>query len=184
MTRARTDSISVLLPLLVTATACSAPASADDAQPPAQTAQAPPAVAARPTCSDAEGRYKVIDEFVVDHANGARVWQRFVPEPLFTRDEAAAYCARVTLGRHTVWRLPTAQELMSIELHPAGLIGGPSTCVPAIDQTAFPDTPAADFWTSTVRAAGDAMFVGFDDGRDHFSTLETELNVRCVTDPS
>ena len=198
MTNLRTDLGFALLPLLL-GTACSAaPGSTDETQTSAQTAQedhadrgivalpAPPAVAARPTCSDADGRYKVIDEFVVDHANGARVWQRFVPDPLFTQEEAAAYCAHVTLGRRTVWRVPTAAELVSIELRPAGLKGGPQTCAPAIDQTAFPSTPATPFWTSTTRTSGanvEGISVGFDDGRSHPTSPDTKLNVRCVTDP-
>ena len=196
MTRIRSEVIFVLLPLLAAACGGSAvvpsdtQSSAETAQAhvadPAESSPAAPTIAARPVCVDTEGRYKVIEDFVIDHANGARVWQRYVPEPLFTQAEAAAYCARVTLGRQTIWRLPSAAELVSIQLNPAGLKAGPQTCDPAIDQVAFPGTPATPFWSSTTRISNDSVegiSVAFDDGRSHPTSPDTKLNVRCVTDP-
>lgn len=141
------------------------------------------AIAVPAACAE-DGRYYVTDATVVDHANEGRTWQRYVSPNLFTQAEASAYCASLKMGWLTAWRLPTVVELNSLKLNSSGLKGTPRSCSPAIDQAAFPATPAADFWTSTVRVAGDAMFVGFDDGRDHPSTLETQMNVRCVTDPS
>lgn len=135
-----------------------------------------------PVCSE-EGRYTAMDMFVVDRKNEAQVWERWVSKKLYTHDEAVAYCASLKLGRQTVWRLPTVQELNTLKLHPAGIGGGTNSCFPAIDQTAFPQTPTGEFWTSTLRPAGDAMYVGFDDGRNHASTIDTPMNVRCVTDP-
>jgi hypothetical protein len=57
-----------------------------------------------------------------------------------TWTEAKAYCAAVTIGGVSGWRLPTLTELQSL-LYPA-----PG---PKIDQAAFPNTPADGFWTSS-----------------------------------
>ena len=137
-----------------------------------------------PACTE-PGRYFADDGVtVVDHANDARVWQRYVSETLFTQPEGVAYCAQISLGRRTAWRLPTAIELNTLKLKPPGIKGDRRSCAPSIDQSAFPDTPKGAFWTSTLRSeTGDAISVGFDDGRGHPATLDTPMYVRCVSDP-
>ena len=130
------------------------------------------------------GRYDVRADVVVDTANGGRLWQRAVDPALRSQPEAIAYCESLVLGGERGWRLPIVQELQTLRLKPSGLEGGPQYCMPSIDQTAFPSTPAAEFWSATVRAAGDGLFTEFDDGRTHPSDLATPMYVRCVHDAS
>jgi hypothetical protein len=55
-----------------------------------------------------------------------------------------------------------------------------STVGPGIDATAFPNTPAAAFWTATpyVPAAGSAWLVGA--GLTAFGAVTVTARVRCV----
>jgi hypothetical protein len=136
----------------------------------------PPVVCVEP------GRYAADADVVADRANGGRLWQRAVDPVLRTQPDALAYCASLTLGARTGWRAPTVQELATLRLHPAGL-GRPDACYPSIDQEAFPETPMAEFWTSTTRPNGDGLYTGFDDGRTHPAPLDAPFHVRCVHDP-
>jgi hypothetical protein len=97
-------------------------------------------------------------------------WQRTVPASTYTQSQAYAYCAGLGGG----YRLPTILELQSIlEL---------TRVSPAIDPTAFPGTPSAQFWTSTARAgfSGSGWWVDFSDGRTGFGDVASALRVRCV----
>jgi cysteine-rich repeat protein len=58
--------------------------------------------------------------------------------------EAKAYCASLTLGGITGWRLPAMMELSTIVDF--------TKADPAIDPMAFPNTPADYFWTSSALA--------------------------------
>ena len=142
-----------------------------------------PCAPAAAVCEE-PGRYDVRADVVVDTANGGRLWQRAVDPALRSQPEALAYCESLVLGGERGWRLPIVQELQTLRLKPSGLEGGPQYCMPSIDQTAFPSTPAAEFWSATVRAAGDGLFTEFDDGRTHPSDLATPMYVRCVHDAS
>jgi hypothetical protein len=148
------------------------------------TAASCPGGACDPTCVDV-GRYDVTDAVVDDTRNGHRLWQRRVSVSL-PWEEAVQYCAALTLDGTGGWRLPTPLELEAIRLHPGGLFGGGSKahyCIPCVDQAAFPDTPAALFWTSRRMPDDTAWYVGFDDGRSHRDTRTDALWVRCTRDP-
>jgi hypothetical protein len=67
-------------------------------------------------------------------------WQRAVPPPMFW-NAALAYCNELDLAGGC-WRLPNVKELLTIVENTAR--------VPPVDADAFPDTPAAQFWTSTL----------------------------------
>ena len=51
-----------------------------------------------------------------------------------------------------------------------------------IDRTAFPDTPAEPFWTSSTFANGAelAWYVRFDQGNGLYGRLIESFRVRCV----
>jgi hypothetical protein len=59
-----------------------------------------------------------------------------------TWQEALAHCEASLLAGFPDWRLPTVKELLSIADY--AMQG------PVIDQSAFPNTPASLFWTSTT----------------------------------
>jgi hypothetical protein len=126
------------------------------------------------------GRYEVTAEVVLDRQHEGRYWQRRVSERLPQR-EAARYCEQLSVGGFGGFRLPTPEELRSLRYKPGGLFGGHRHyCVPSIDQAAFPETPAAEFWTSRVAPDGTGWYVGFDDGRSHRDAVTDPLWVRCV----
>jgi Protein of unknown function (DUF1566) len=128
------------------------------------------------------GRYEVRGATVSDSANGRRLWQRFVSPVIRTQPDAKEYCDNISEDGRQGWRLPSVSELSSIRYNPGLVAAGPSTCSPSIDQTAFPDTPASRFWTSTIRPLGDGYYTSFADGRSHGSPLDEPMFVRCVHD--
>jgi len=88
--------------------------------------------------------------------------------------EAQAYCSGLALGGYSDWRLPTVKELSSIvDFTVAG---------PAINQTAFPSTPADRFWTSSPYAgsSGNAWNVSFLLGDSSSYDVGNDYRVRCV----
>lgn len=134
-----------------------------------------------PLCVE-PGRYRVTQEVAVDQRSGGRAWQRRVDHRL-PQAEAARYCAGVVLDGMGGFRLPTPEELGSLRYKPGGLFGGHRHyCVPCLDQEAFPETPAAEFWTSATSADGLGWYVGFDDGRKKKDAVDDALWVRCVRD--
>lgn len=136
-----------------------------------------------PLCVEV-GRYAVRGEVVVDGRDANRLWQRRVSERR-PHPDAARYCATLTLDGVAGWRLPTREELSALRYRPGGLFGGGHSrqyCIPSIDQAAFPETPAAEFWTSATVPDGTAWYVGFDDGRTHRDEQSDPLWVRCVRD--
>ena len=89
-----------------------------------------------------------------------------------TRAEAHAYCASLTLGGVSGWRVPARNELVTI-------VDFTKTNPPSIDETAFPNTPVDWFQTSSsdASAGGSNWNVGFYDGRSDGSDVG---RVRCV----
>lgn len=81
--------------------------------------------------------------------DGAHTWQ-----------EAADYCAALTLGDYTDWRLPTLPELTTL------VDNGIASPGPTIDTMYFPDAAASAYWSATANATGTAYawFVKFDYG--------------------
>jgi hypothetical protein len=91
--------------------------------------------------------------------------------------EAKAYCASLSLAGVSGWRLPAMMELATILDVTADS--------PAIDGTAFPDTPSDVFWTSSPRpqaevTRGQAWVVQFDQGSTAFVGISRAFRVRCV----
>ena len=81
--------------------------------------------------------------------------------------EAKAYCASLSLGGLTGWRLPGRTELYTIvDFTRFG---------PAIDQTAFPNTPPDNFWTSSPWAGsyGYAWYVDIGGGGGNGSASDS-----------
>jgi len=131
------------------------------------------ALAAAPT-----GRFTVSgDEATVRDNRTRLVWQRTLSTETRTWSDASNYCQGLNTqnfgGYSSGWRLPTRKELISIVDIRAYL--------PSIDATAFPGTPSANFWSSSVYASGsNAWFVFFNDGHIGNSAQSNKYYVRCV----
>jgi hypothetical protein len=121
------------------------------------------------------GRYTVAAGTVYDMKTKL-TWQRAVPaSSMYSWADAKTYCQ--TLGATldgTGWRLPTIKEIQTIV--------DESRSFPSIDPTAFPDTPATNFWSSSVSAGSSAgaWFINFGSGVPYFFAMTEMLNVRCV----
>ena len=91
--------------------------------------------------------------------------------------EAIEYCADLTLGGHSDWRLPTIAELRSIV--------DKGRHKPAIDPT-FQNVGSDDwwslYWSSTTYAydSSSAWFVFFNDGSASSGSKGNSVFVRCV----
>jgi hypothetical protein len=91
-----------------------------------------------------------------------------------TWNEAKAYCASLTLGGVSGWRLPGRMELLTIADH---------TRAPALDPRAFPITPDdINFWTSSplVGTPGWVWDVSFVLGTPSIEDGAVYNKVRCV----
>lgn len=122
-----------------------------------------------------DARSLVVDGDVVvrDEVTGL-VWQRETDGVARTFDDAATYCAALTLAGRADWRLPARVELASI-------LDAERT--PSLDTDAFPD-PIADYhWTaSRPRAApGAAYAIYFGQGETVIAGADVAgAHVRCV----
>lgn len=128
---------------------------------------AEPAIAAAPP-----GHFRVVGETVEDRATSL-TWQRHPPREQYTRKQAAAYCAALTL-RGAGWRVPTIKELQTLV--------DESQVGPAIDEQAFPETQSSHFWSSSA-VASFAIYtwtLNFADGTDLWFPNEDPHHVRCV----
>jgi hypothetical protein len=103
----------------------------------------------------------------------ALVWQRDVPASTYTWDGAKSYCSSLTLAGGG-WRLPSMKELQTVVDR--------TRTSPAIDLTAFPNTPSDYFWTSSAvsGSSGYAWFVSFGYGSPLDAGVGSNLRVRCV----
>lgn len=124
----------------------------------------------------------VVTNGTVKDSETALVWQQGFSPSQLTGEEAKAYCGALALGGLT-WRLPSVRELHSLVdfgvARPAALI----------DQTAFPATPAAIFWTATpyVGRTIFAWHIDFSDGTttiNYVSNITNKYQARCVAGPS
>lgn len=128
---------------------------------------------ASPGRADApRGHFKLAPESVEDTATEL-IWQRSVPEMKLGQSDAEDYCAGLTLDDAT-WRLPTLKELHT-------LVDETQTA-PTIDREAFPNTPSAQFWTSSHLATFPiyAWAVDFATGADLWFATDKLRHVRCV----
>jgi hypothetical protein len=106
--------------------------------------------------------------------NTALVWQQLDDDTGREWANALSYCNDLTLGGHSDWRLPSVKELISIlDVH---------NIAPAIDNTVFPDTNRANYWTSTSISVDPsrAWHVNFDWSNNYYSDKATANYVRCV----
>jgi hypothetical protein len=114
------------------------------------------------------------DGSVTDKLTGL-IWEGTVDPGSYSQAAAATYCTnKVPVGG---WRLPTRLELVSLvdfTIAPPG---------PTINQTYFPDAPAAPFWTSSVYAGnlgGIMWYVAFKSGNSDVNDVTNAYRVRCV----
>ncbi len=128
----------------------------------------PPARADAPPC-----RYTPSQNTVLDNETMLS-WQRTV-DANHSWEDAKSYCLTLSLDGGG-WRLPTIQELQTLV--------DESKISPSIDETAFPSTPSAHFWSSSASAgfAGYAWYVDFAGGDVSLSMSDAsnDLAVRCV----
>lgn len=91
----------------------------------------------------------------------------------YTWQDALDYCDGLVWGGYDDWHLPDFHELQSI------LDYGNS---PAIDQNAFPNTPAYLFWSSSISTLDHfrAWKVDFDDGGNEYTNKTDDEYARCV----
>jgi hypothetical protein len=122
---------------------------------------------------DPDAHYEPSSTSVRDLGTGL-TWQRVLPTRTFAFQDALAYCGHLDVDGHKDWRVPSMPELVSIVDERASN--------PAIDSTAFPETPAEPFWTSS--RFGDrsleAWHVSFDHGSALYGLLKATYRVRCV----
>jgi hypothetical protein len=94
---------------------------------------------------------------------------------LCSQASAASYCAANRVGGFADWRLPTVAELFSLVDY--------TVTAPALDQTAFPGTASALFWSATPVApatTGGGWTVDFQQGSYQQTSAQESHNVRCV----
>lgn len=129
---------------------------------------------ALPADADAPpGRYSFAMNDVVLDTRTQLAWQRKL-EGMHTQSDAASYCANLKLAG-AGWRLPTRAELLTIV--------DPTRTAPALDLTAFPDTPKdAICWTSSryVFNPDYTWTVSFNWGDGTPSKSSEPSYVRCV----
>lgn len=132
------------------------------------------AVAARRGAADAPpGKYTIPGDGTVVDTSTSLTWQRAVPAQSYTWSQAMTYCANPGLPG-AGWRLPSMKELQTIV--------DESSSNPAVDSSAFPNTPGEFFWASSpVAGAGsEAWGVYFDSGVTGGVGTFASGRVRCV----
>jgi len=116
-------------------------------------------------CYPSGGRFTVNAGIVLDGMTGLSWHQAIAPETM-TSLAAQAYCT--SLGS----RLPSMTELYTLV---------DIARVPRIDHTFFPNTPAANFWTSIkVREQPRTYYVNFSTGEAQQIDGNNSFHVRCV----
>ena len=120
------------------------------------------------------GRYTIANGTVYD-TKTKLTWQQAASPSQYTWSAAISYCPN-TFGAG--WRVPTYRELFTI-------VDTNATADPVIDTTAFPNTPASLFWSSSTVAGttGSVWFVRFTHfgGTGSVPTSSGDMfYVRCV----
>lgn len=119
----------------------------------------------------------------IDQANGiisdnvtGLLWQAASAPDTYNWRDALNYCAGLTLGGYSDWRLPTIKELSTLVDCGIALPG------PAINTDYFPDTEPSDYWSSTPGAygAGHAWRADFSNGYVSYGKRWEKHQVRAV----
>lgn len=118
---------------------------------------------AEPPFAQPSERYLLASDTVSDRATQL-VWQRAFSPTKLPPVEQNAYCAALGGG----FRVPTANELLTLV--------DPTRAEPAIDTSAFPGTPSAEFATSIASVVPN--YVLFSTGE--LVDQEAAAHVRCV----
>lgn len=140
---------------------------------PSGTSQAAPSAAPSARVVDLDehfegGRLTVSAGAVFDRDTGLE-WRQQVSSPLSAAG-AGGYCRG--LGDGVEWRLPSAKELRTL-VRPVS--------PPTLSHDAFPNAPAADFWSSDGLQGACPTVVSFADGQSRVRCNEgLRLAVRCV----
>ena len=121
-----------------------------------------------PTCR--VSRYQPQPNGTVYDQSTGLTWQQTLDEGSYTWGDARTYCAGLGAG----WRVPSLTEAQTII--------DDTKEFPAVDVTAFPDTPSVDFWTSSAKAdgTGAAWYVDFFYGSTDSDVAARLFRVRCV----
>ena len=92
----------------------------------------------------------------------------------YTWDQANAYCADLSLGGYTDWRLPDVNELQALVEY--------SRYNPSINTTYFPNTRAFRYWSSTIFSidTNGAWYVSFHYGYTRNCIKGSHYYVRAV----
>ncbi len=111
---------------------------------------------------------------VVDKVTGL-TWQQPIDTATMNWSQASSYCSSLSLAGQTGWRLPSEIELYS-------LVDFTATSAAMIDPTAFPNTPATSFWSSspTAGASSEMWAVDFSTDSTGHLGVATSNQVRCV----
>ncbi|MDD5393315.1 MAG: DUF1566 domain-containing protein [Thiothrix sp.] len=128
------------------------------------------------------GRYIIHNNGTVTDTQTKLMWKRCSEgqsgadcsgEPAsFTWDDAMSMFGKGgSFASYNDWRMPTIEELKT-------LVDNSQT--PTIDQTAFPDTLASWYWSSTENGASFAWYVDFYDGDGDWDNRYVVLPVRLV----
>jgi hypothetical protein len=116
--------------------------------------------------------YAVADGTVRDAYTGL-TWQQTTDGVMRPWAGSRAYCEALPLAGGG-WRLPGMKELQSLV--------DETRASPSIDPTAFPDTPAEPFWTTTpaLQFPGSAWRVSFENGYTYDANETYLYHARCV----
>lgn len=137
-----------------------------------------------------DGRFEIQGDTLLDRHTGL-LWQRCAlgqqwngeknlcqlkmdQQRLFTWGEALMAATQSTTAGHSDWRLPNKNELDSIV---------DRACTgPAVNESVFPDTTLAGFWSSTPARHSDgyAWQIDFATGNLVALPVATKLSVRLV----
>ncbi len=130
-------------------------------------------VRGRSSCADPDaGAYSVASDSVRDNHTGL-TWQRGVDHDNYAWQDANGFCTKVESNGGS-WRLPSLRELLTLV--------DVTHVEPAIDASAFPNTPSEFFWSSSPSNAPPrtAWGVNFTRGSSGAAIVGTKAHVRCV----
>jgi hypothetical protein len=115
--------------------------------------------------------YAFEGEGTIADNNTLLLWQQQDDGVARTWDDAVNYCADLSLGGHTEWRLPSKRELLSIVDY--------GRFNPAADPLFFTNTIASNYWSSSL-AFSSAEVVNFGRGESFPLSKTSKGYVRCV----